>query len=210
MEFAFYLSGLVAVLATLGVITNPNPVHGVLYLVVSLLAVAMVFFSLGAPFAGALEIIVYAGAIMVLFVFVVMMLNLGQAVVAQERRWLQPRTWLGPSLLAAFLLLTLIAVLWRGDAGTMLIRGDTLTAKAVGTTLFGPWLLVVELGAFLLLAALVTASHVGRLQPARAPTSGRRPGAPRPGAPMPGSSAEGITTQEPQEQTSPDPRQEAS
>ena len=77
MELAFYLSGLAAVLATLGVIANPNPVHGVLYLVVSLLAVALVFFTLGAPFAGALEIIVYAGAIMVLFLFVMMMLNLG-------------------------------------------------------------------------------------------------------------------------------------
>lgn len=162
MEYAFYLSGLVAVLATLGVISNTNPVHGVLYLVVSLLAVAMVFFALGAPFAGALEIIVYAGAIMVLFVFVVMMLNLGQATVAQERIWLKPRTWLGPSLLSLVLLLTLIDSLWRGSAGT-LVQGDVLTAKQVGTVLFGPWVLVVELSALLLLAALVTASHVGRV-----------------------------------------------
>ncbi|SHF29582.1 NADH dehydrogenase subunit J [Modicisalibacter ilicicola DSM 19980] len=162
MEVAFYLSGLVAVLATLGVITNTNPVHALLYLVVSLIAVALVFFSLGAPFAAALEVIVYAGAIMVLFVFVVMMLNLGEAVVAQERAWLKPRTWLGPAVLAAVLLLTLIAALWRGDIG-LVISGETLTAKAVGTTLFGPWLLIVELAAMLLLAALVTASHVGRL-----------------------------------------------
>lgn len=161
MEFAFYLSGLVAVLATLGVISNPNPVHGVLYLVVSLVAVAMVFFALGAPFAGALEIIVYAGAIMVLFVFVVMMLNLGQAAVAQEKVWLRPRTWLGPSLLALVLLLTLIATLWLGDGG-MLVQGEILRARQVGIILFGPWLLVVELSALLLLAALVTASHVGR------------------------------------------------
>ena len=68
MEFTFYIAGLVAVLATLRVITNTNPVHALLYLVVSLLALSMVFFSLGAYFAGALEIIVYAGAIMVLFV----------------------------------------------------------------------------------------------------------------------------------------------
>lgn len=165
MEFAFYLSGLVAVLATLGVITNTNPVHALLYLIVSLIAVAMVFFALGAPFAGALEIIVYAGAIMVLFVFVVMMLNLGEAVVAQEKAWLQPRTWRGPALLAAILLLTLNVALWRGDMA-MLIEGETLTAKAVGTLLFGPWLLIVELAAMLLLAALVTASHLGRLPPA--------------------------------------------
>jgi NADH-quinone oxidoreductase subunit J len=166
------------VLATLGVISNPNPVHGVLYLVVSLLAVAMVFFALGAPFAGALEIIVYAGAIMVLFVFVVMMLNLGEAAVAQERIWLQPRTWLGPSLLAGVLLLTLLDLLLRGDGG-VLVQGDVLSAKQVGTILFGPWLLVVELSALLLLAALVTASHVGRLRPpGSGPDSGTNKEAP--------------------------------
>jgi len=80
VEFAFYFSAGVAVLATFRVITNTNPVHALLYLIISLLAVSMVFFALGAPFAGALEIIVYAGAIMVLFVFVVMMLNLGPVV----------------------------------------------------------------------------------------------------------------------------------
>ena len=90
MEFAFYFAAGVAVLATLRVITNSNPVHALLYLIISLLAISMTFFSLGAPFAGALEIIVYAGAIMVLFVFVVMMLNLGPAVVEQERKWLTP------------------------------------------------------------------------------------------------------------------------
>ena len=74
MEFAFYICGLIAILATLRVVTHTNPVHALLYLIISLLAIAGVFFSLGAYFAGALEIIVYAGAIMVLFVFVVMML----------------------------------------------------------------------------------------------------------------------------------------
>ncbi len=172
MEIAFYLSGLVAVLATLGVITNANPVHALLYLIISLIAVAMVFFSLGAPFAGALEIIVYAGAIMVLFVFVVMMLNLGEGVAAQERAWLKPTTWLGPSLLATVLLLVLIATLWLGDIGRI-IEGETLTAKAVGSTLFGPWLIVIELAAMLLLAALVTASHVGRLGQENKPVAHR-------------------------------------
>ncbi|HNC68856.1 MAG TPA: NADH-quinone oxidoreductase subunit J, partial [Pseudomonadales bacterium] len=88
MQEAFYICALVALLATLGVVTNARPVHALLYLVVSLLAVAGVFFALGAPFAGALEVIVYAGAIMVLFVFVVMMLNLGSETIAQERAWL--------------------------------------------------------------------------------------------------------------------------
>ena len=74
-----------------------DAVHALLYLIVSLLAVALVFFTLGAPFVAALEVIVYAGAIMVLFVFVVMMLNLGPSAAEQERRWLAPRTWVGPA-----------------------------------------------------------------------------------------------------------------
>ncbi|MEQ5834492.1 NADH-quinone oxidoreductase subunit J [Marinobacter sp. NFXS9] len=162
MELAFYLGGLVAVIATLGVITGTNAVHSLLNLIVSLIAVAIVFFALGAPFAGALEIIVYAGAIMVLFVFVVMILNLGQGAAEQERLWLQARTWLLPAILSLVLLGTLLVTLSAGDGGRM-ISGDMLTAKAVGRTLFGPWLLVVELAAMLLLAGLVTASHVGRL-----------------------------------------------
>ena len=89
MEIAFYLAGLIAVAATIRVITHTNPVHALLYLIVSLLAISAVFFSLGAYFAAALEIIVYAGAIMVLFVFVVMMLNLGN-VQQQERDWMKP------------------------------------------------------------------------------------------------------------------------
>ena len=64
--------------ATVMMITRLNAVHALLYLIVSLLAVAVVFYTLGAPFVAALEVIIYAGAIMVLFVFVVMMLNLGE------------------------------------------------------------------------------------------------------------------------------------
>ena len=75
MEATFYLSAAVAVAATLMVVTRASAVHALLYLIVSLLAVAVVFFVLGAPFVAALEVIIYAGAVMVLFVFVIMMLN---------------------------------------------------------------------------------------------------------------------------------------
>ena len=63
MEFAFYFAAGIAAISTLRVISHTNAVHALLYLIVSLLAVSMCFFALGAPFAGALEIIVYAGAI---------------------------------------------------------------------------------------------------------------------------------------------------
>src|SRR5690554_7215737 len=111
MEFAFYFSAGVAVAATLMVITNTRAVHALLYLVTSLLAVSMCFFSLGAPFAGVLEIIVYAGAIMVLFVFVVMMLNLGEGGERHERHWLSVRGWIGPGIVSGLLLAQLLYVL---------------------------------------------------------------------------------------------------
>lgn len=160
LEIGFFLAAGVAVAATLGVILGKNPVHSLLNLIISLLAVAMIFFMLGAPFAGMLEIIVYAGAIMVLFVFVVMMLNLGEPTVQQERQWLRPQVWIGPALLALVLLAEL---LWVLNSNALQPAGQTMIdAKQVGIALFGPYLLAVELASMLLLGALVTAWHLGR------------------------------------------------
>lgn len=156
----FYLAAAIALIASIRVITNTNPVHALLYLVVSLLAVAMIFFALGAPFAAALEMIVYAGAIMVLFVFVVMILNLGAVIDEQERKWLSPRAWIGPSFLSLALLAELMYTI-KPNLETII----TLTKvgpKEVGIALFGPYVLAVELASMLLLAAMVAAWHLGR------------------------------------------------
>ena len=88
MLIIFYIASAVAIISTLLVITQHNLVHALLYLVVSFLAVAMVFYVLGAPFIAALEVIIYAGAIVVLMIFVIMMLNLRQESVEQEKKWL--------------------------------------------------------------------------------------------------------------------------
>lgn len=160
IEICFYVAAAVAVLSTFLVVTGKNPVHALLYLVVSLFAVAMIFFTLGAPFAGALEIIVYAGAIMVLFVFVVMMLNLGEAVVRQEKLWLTPRAWIGPALLSSVLLGLLLYVLVPSDQH--MAGFSTISPKQVGIVLYGPYLLAVELASMLLLGALVAAYHLGK------------------------------------------------
>jgi NADH-quinone oxidoreductase subunit J len=157
----FYLSSTVALFATVMVVINTNPVHALLYLVLSLLAVATVFFTLGAPFAGVLEVIIYAGAIMVLFVFVVMMLNLGQKTAEQERQWLKGSAWFGPVLLSGILLVELIMMLWP-DASLTAAGTQTVEPKAVGIALFGPYLLAVELASMLLLGGLVAAYHLGR------------------------------------------------
>lgn len=160
MLFVFYIAGLIAIAATLSVIINTNPVHALLYLIVSLLAISAVFFSLGAYFAGAVEIIVYAGAIMVLFVFVVMMLNLGKAVQERERAWLKPNIWIGPGLLSLVLLVIIILAIDNPDYRAL--NGEIIDSREVGISLFGPYLLAVELASMLLLAGLVVAFHVGR------------------------------------------------
>ena len=166
MTTVFYISAAVAVAATLMVVTRLNVVHALLYLVVSLLSVAMVFFSLGAPFVAALEVIIYAGAIMVLFVFVIMMLNLGPQAVSQESQWLKPRTFALPAVMAIILLGELIYAMALGAASQAPPGGvQVVGPKEVGLSLFGTYLLGVELASILLLAGLVGAYHLGRKEP---------------------------------------------
>lgn len=163
MRIFFYIAGAVAVAAALLMILSLNAVHALLYLIVSFLAVAVIFYILGAPFVAALEVIVYAGAIMVLFIFVVMMLNLGRRAAEQERSRLRPAMWIGPSILAAILLGEVIYLLAR--AGVPAPRAESVGPKEVGLLLFGPYLIGVELTSVLLMGALVGAYHLGRQKP---------------------------------------------
>jgi NADH-quinone oxidoreductase subunit J len=160
MNFVFYVPAAIAILATTLAITRLDPVHALLYLVVSLLAVAFVLYVLGAPFIAALEVIIYAGAIIVLFVFVVMMLNLGKVTVSIERQWLTPGIWMGPSILSAILVGELAFVLFtRGGAG--LLAGKAVSPREVAIAVYQPYLLGVELASLLLMAGLVGAYHIG-------------------------------------------------
>ncbi len=166
MTVLFSISGAVAVLATGMVITRSKPMHALLYLIVSFLALALVFYVLGAAFIAVLEVIIYAGAIMVLFLFALMLINPGRSDEAREREWMRPRTWLIPSVLTAVLLFELIYLLARGGVPHGIVAGQTLSAseevKAVGIRLLGPYLLGVEMASMLLLAGLVAAHHLTR------------------------------------------------
>ena len=155
----FYIAASVALMSTVLVVTRLNASHALIYLIVSLLSIAIIFFLLGAPFAAALEVVIYAGAIVVLFLFVVMMLNLGRGSVERERSWLSPSMWYGPAALTFILFLELIYAISTGTADTSAVA---VTPKQVGISLFRPYLLAVELASILLLAALVGAFHLGR------------------------------------------------
>src|SRR5690606_26948291 len=108
----------------------------------------------------------YAGAIMVLFVFVVMMLNLGEQTVEQERKWLTSSAWAYPALMSFLIGLVLGWVLNSAYAEPSLVMGWGMVGRqAVGQALFTQYLLLVEVAAMLLLAALVAAFHLGKREP---------------------------------------------
>jgi NADH-quinone oxidoreductase subunit J len=163
-QLLFYLSGGVAVLASLLVITNKNAVHALLYLVTSLLALALSFYLLGAPFAAALQIIVYAGAIMVLFVFAVMLFNINHSDIARESQWLRWHIWVGPTILVMILMAELLLVL-QLSPNKAVHEVALVDARAVGSLLFGPYMLAVEIASFLLLAGLVGGYHLAKSLP---------------------------------------------
>lgn len=159
METEFVFAAAITLMAGVMAVTRLNAVHALLYLIITLLALAMCFALLGAPFAAVLQVIIYAGAITVLFVFVVMMLNLGAATEECERAWLPPRQWRGPAVLALLLFLETVYIIMHGS---LAVTPSHVGAKAVGVALFGPYLVIVELASLLLLVGLIVAWHVGQ------------------------------------------------
>lgn len=153
IESTFYLVAAVALVAALGAITRKDAVHGILYLVMMLVATAILFFLLGASFSAALQVIVYAGAIIILFLFVIMMVN-----PPPTSRGGVVRGWLGPVILASTL-----AVVWyfllSHDASYLV--ANPIDAGAIGRTLFEKYVFGVHLTAVFLLVGLVGAYHIG-------------------------------------------------
>jgi NADH-quinone oxidoreductase subunit J len=160
MEYIFYGSSLIAIGSTIMVVTRYNIVHALLYLIVSFMSMAIIFFVLGAPFAAVLEVIIYAGAIVVLIIFVIMMLNLKEEAVDQEKQWLTSDIWIGPAVLSLVLLIELAYVIINFNSqGEMKGMVDS---KAVGLSLYGEYIIGVELSGMLLMAGIVGAYHLGR------------------------------------------------
>lgn len=158
MNVFFYIAASVAVISTLMAISGRNAIHALLYLILSLLAISVIFYLLDAPFIAALEVIIYAGAIMVLFIFVTMMLNIGLER-KMERKWLNPGMWVIPSILAGILLVDLILAL--KSIQSIAIDKPVILPKQLGISLFTTYLLAVEIAAILLMAGVIGAYHLG-------------------------------------------------
>ena len=148
----FVLAALIGVGSALGLVLRRNPVHGALFLVVNLGSVAVLYLTLGAQFLAAAQVIVYAGAIMVLFVFAIMMLIPGKEETGPDPR--RPVRLLAIPFGALLLLEVLLMVVARPahPGGRVRAAGGV---QAIGRLLFTDYLFPFELTSVLLLAALV-------------------------------------------------------
>lgn len=158
----FYILGFTMLAATLLCITRRNPVHAVIYLVAGFFALALMFYLLGAPLVAAWEVIVYAGAIMVLFLFIIMMLGLAPQETPEGPGWQRwgPLVLLSSSLMVCTLLLIFLDPLASKEIGDYY-----LAPQLLGEALFGRYALAVEVVSFQLLFAAIGAYLLGRPLP---------------------------------------------
>lgn len=162
MELAIFgLFALLALGSALAVILHPDPVKSTLSLVVTLFSTAVLFVLLGAPFIGTLQVLVYTGAIVVLFLFVVMLLNLQRE--SRTARSTGPQKVFAILGAAAFAAVTGIA-LWRGaaDVATPPLTEGFVDVRAFAAELFARYLLTFEIVGVLLLVAVIAAYIIAK------------------------------------------------
>lgn len=158
--YLFYFLSFLAILCGLMVILEKNPIHSVLYLIIAFFAIAGHYILLNAQFLAAVHIIVYAGAIMVLFLFVIMLLNLNK-----ETEPHKSIAWKFSAVITAGLLLVVLIGALRSIAPPpppMSSIENIGLVKNLGKVLFNQFLLPFEIAAILFLAAMVGAVMLGK------------------------------------------------
>jgi NADH-quinone oxidoreductase subunit J len=155
----FLLFAALALGSALVVVAHKSPVYATLSLVLTLVSTAVLFVLLGAPFVGALQVLVYAGAIVVLFLFVIMLLNLQKDEAAGG-----PGAQLWVALLGAVVFLGLLGLaFWRGGFPTVPpLTEQSVSLKGLAAALFGEYLLPFEIVGLLLLVAVIGATVAAR------------------------------------------------
>jgi NADH-quinone oxidoreductase subunit J len=155
----FYVLSATALIATVLCVTRRQAVHAIVYLINALFSLALMFYLLGAPLVAAWEVIIYAGAIMVLFLFIVMMFELDPA--GEVARPGPARRW-PVVLLSGVILACSVALAFADPAGQRGVPGYYASPRAFGELMFGEYALGVEVASFLLLFSAVGAYTVGR------------------------------------------------
>ena len=154
----FYVFTALMLGAALSVVFNRHPIYSVLSLLLAMFCLAALFVMLGAPFVAALQVLLYAGAVLVLFLFVVMLLNLERETLARMRLF----TLRTAGTLAALILFTSLIRIIMAEPGAPFGHTVSGTVEALGRELFTTYLLPFELTSFLILAAIVGAVSLSR------------------------------------------------
>jgi NADH-quinone oxidoreductase subunit J len=158
--YLFYFLSFLAIMFGLMVVLSKNPIHSVLYLVLTFFAIAGHYVLLNAQFLAAVHIIVYAGAIMVLFLFVIMLLNLNKETEPHKSLWLKGSA----AVASGSLLIVLVGSLKNAENIQSLnpYNGNIGLIENLGQTLFHEFLLPFEVASLLLLSAMVGAVMLGK------------------------------------------------
>jgi NADH-quinone oxidoreductase subunit J len=155
----FGVLSFVAILSAVLVIFSKNPVYSVLYLIVTFFAIAGHYILLNAQFLAVVHVIVYAGAIMVLFLFVIMMLNLNKETEPHKPAWIQ----ISAVIAGGIMMVTLVGALKGADTLTMTSHDTGIgLVENLGTVLFNDFLVPFELSSILFIAAMVGSVMLGK------------------------------------------------
>ncbi len=161
MTTLFYFIGFLTVISALFVVLNRNPVYSAVMLVFCFFSLAVLYVLLEAYFVAVLEIIVYAGAIMVLFLFVIMLINVGNEM--KTSKYLQKTKAIPLFLMSLFLLNILLLILWRSEG---LHQPSTISTvgsiAAIGQALFTKYVLPFEIASLLLFVALIGTVYLSK------------------------------------------------
>jgi NADH-quinone oxidoreductase subunit J len=160
-QILFWFLSVLALFSALMVVTSKNPVHSVLWLIVTFFAISGHYILLNAQFLAIVNIIVYAGAIMVLFLFVIMLMNLNKSAEPQKHKWLR----LVGGVSGGCLLLVFVAALRNTEIRQQTVQvnsGDIGLIKNLGKELFTTYVVPFEISSILFLSAMVGAVVIGK------------------------------------------------
>jgi NADH-quinone oxidoreductase subunit J len=160
-QILFWLLSALALFSALMVVVSKNPVYSVLWLIVTFFTISGHYILLNAQFLAIVNIIVYAGAIMVLFLFVIMLMNLGRLAEPQKNRWLR----IAGVVAGGCLLLVFVAALKNIEIKKQIAEtnsGDIGLIENLGKALFNEYVVPFEISSILFLSAMVGAVVIGK------------------------------------------------
>ncbi|GAC1421582.1 MAG: NADH-quinone oxidoreductase subunit J [Flavisolibacter sp.] len=158
-QVLFWILSIVALFSALMVVVSKNPIYSVLWLIITFFTISGHYILLNAQFLAVVNIIVYAGAIMVLFLFVIMLMNLNKDTEPQKNKWLK----LAGALAGGSLLLVIVAALRHTETQmTELVHGDIGLIENLGKVLFKDYVVPFEISSILFLSAMVGAVVIGK------------------------------------------------